>query len=231
MTSKPFSIIDALKFGFSALWENILQVGLVFIGGIIALGVLNVVTWLIFLIFYTVKSDPNTMNIYPVLMFFLFVFFLIFLASFAFNMVIGRIALDAYDKKKTELRPLLSVFGIYLLATTLFYWLTFFGLILFIIPGVIWYFKYYFVDLIVIDTGMGFVDAFKRSNELTYGHKWYLLAEYLLMNLLILVSIVTIIGPVVLVLVNMFSRAYIYRKLVEAHNKDISQFTAVPANM
>lgn len=231
MTPRPFNMIDALKFGFSALWDNLLQVFLIFIGGIVALGVINILFWLIFLSFYTPGSDAHAINIYPILTFVFFALLFIFVASFAFNMAVGRIALDTYDKKKTFLTSLFPLLGLYLLVTTLFYMLTSFGFALFLIPGIIWFFKYNFVDLIVIDTGMGVIDAFKRSNEITYGHKWYLLAEYVLMNLLIIVSIVTIIGPIVLTFVYMFSRAYIYRKLVEAHNKDISQFTAVPANM
>jgi len=147
---------------------------------------------------------------------------------FAMNMALDRIALDAYIGKKTKLISLLPLLSIYIVVLTLFMILTALGYLLIIVPGVIWFMKYNFVDLIVLDTRLGVIDAFKRSNQITYGHKWYLCGVYAVALLLMFVSIITIFGPFILMFVYVFSRAYIYRKLVEAHDKDIAQFTAVP---
>ena len=248
MTSRPFGIMDALKFGFNGLWNNLWRIFLVFVilfGALAAMNILFLAAGILLslvginLQLFTTPPDAGsevvTINLYSLMALLSFIFLFILAVVSAIHMAIGRIALDTYDKKKTDLkamlRTLLPLFGVYMMVSALFYLLTLFGFLLFVIPCIFWFIKYNFVDLIVIDTGMGVIDAFKRSNKLTYGHKWYLLWEYVLMNLLFLISIVTIIGPIVFPIVYMFSRAYIYRKLVEAHDKDIAQFTAVPPNM
>jgi uncharacterized membrane protein len=244
MSSRSFGIMDALKFGFSSLWNNLWRIFLVFVGIFGALAAINVLFFLAGILLHLVGinlqlfttpsnagSYATTINLCSLLAFLFFLLLFIFTFISAINMAIDRIGLDAYDKKKTALKSLIPLLGVYMMGSALFYLLTFFGFFLLVIPCIFWFTKYNFVDLIVIDTGMGVIDAFKRSGKLTYGHKWYLLGEYVLMNLLFLLSIVTIIGPVVLLFVFAFSRVYIYRKLVESHNEDIAQFTAVPPNM
>lgn len=222
---RPFEIMAALKFGFNALGNNFLRVVGVYlraigafigIGGIFALFSL-IIAWLI-------HADANVLLIEIMSFATITSFFILFVVGFSIKFVVGmaldRVALDAYDKKKTKFRALLPLLGSYVMAIALSGLLTIFGLLLIVIPGVIWFIKYNFADFVVIDTRMGAIDALKRSGQLTYGHKWYLAGVFLLAIILLSISIITIIGPFVLMYVYTFSRAYIYRKLVESHDKD-----------
>lgn len=220
MTPRPFEFMDALKFGLNALWNNIVRLLLVYGATLLAgLGLAG--------LFAMGGRFASYLGNWLVL----HVFVLIVLGMalrFAIYMVLDRVALDAVENKKTDFRDLVPLFGTYVLAVVLFSALTFLGCILLLVPGIIWFIKYNFADLIVLDTGMDTLDAFKRSAQLTYGHKWYLLGVFLLALLLMIISVITVIGPFVLMFAYMFSRAYIYRKLVESHNADLEQFTAVP---
>lgn len=46
------------------------------------------------------------------------------------------------------------------------------GLLLLIVPGIIWSFKYIFAINLVLDKGLGIKDAMEMSARMTYGHKW-----------------------------------------------------------
>jgi hypothetical protein len=236
MTPRPFGIMDALKFGFSGLWNNLWRMFLVYVGAvgaIFALAAFFGVGGSIASVWSRVGSSDGSSDSLLALVWVAFFIIALFglILKFSINMASGRIALDACEAKKTEFKSLLPKLSTYIVAVSLFNLLTIFGFMLLVIPGLICLIKYNFVDLIVIDTRMGVIDAFKRSGELTYGYKWYLCGVYALSLLLMFFSIITIVGPFVLSFVYVFSRAYIYRKLVEAHDKDIAQFTAVPPNM
>lgn len=236
MTPKPFGIMDALKFGFNALWNNLWRIFLIYLGAFAAFFVIAALfggVGTILSSYIKAGSSDGSADSVLLLVWLSLIILAVFglILRFGVNMGLDRVALDACEEKKTGFKALLPLFGIYVIVGSLFTAMTIFGLILMVIPGMILLIKYNFVDLIVLDTGVGVVDAFKRSSALTYGHKWYLCGVYLLSLLLMFISIVTIVGPFILTFVYIFSRAYIYRKLVEAHDKDIAQFTAVPPNM
>ena len=60
----------------------------------------------------------------------------------------------------------------YLAAQFLMLLIIFGGFILFIIPGLIFSIKYMFTPYLVIDKGMGPIEALKASGKLTDGIKW-----------------------------------------------------------
>lgn len=62
----------------------------------------------------------------------------------------------------------------YLIAQILFGILVFVGLLLLVVPGLYFYFKYAFASTLVVDKDMGVLDAFNKSSEITDGHKWTL---------------------------------------------------------
>lgn len=59
----------------------------------------------------------------------------------------------------------------YLLASILYTLIIFAGIILFIVPGMIWALKYSMVIYLIIDKDMGVMDAFKESSKMTKGSK------------------------------------------------------------
>lgn len=145
-------------------------------------------------------------------------------AIFGFVLLMGwnRIALDLYDHGASEFSrafTTLPLFFSYLIAWFLYSFIVGIGMILLIIPGLIWLIKYSFFDLIIVDTNCGPTEALSRSGFLTYGHKWQLLLFALVSIGFIVISIPTIVGPFILAYVLFLSRAYIYRTLQLIHQK------------
>ncbi len=65
----------------------------------------------------------------------------------------------------------LSVLGAYWLTALI----TAVGLLLLVIPGIVWSLKFMFAALVAVDKGRTAFDALGESGELTRGHKWPLL--------------------------------------------------------
>jgi uncharacterized membrane protein len=60
------------------------------------------------------------------------------------------------------------------------------GIVLLIVPGVIFALMFIFAPLIVIDRELGPVDAMKESRRITRGHKWRLLGLVLVFGLILM---------------------------------------------
>jgi len=89
-----------------------------------------------------------------------------------------------------------------------------FGLILFIIPGVILMLMFAFVKFLVIDRDLGPIEAMKESAHITHGHRFELLLLFLaIIGLNVFGAILLIVGLLVTIPVSMLSLAYTYRTL------------------
>jgi uncharacterized membrane protein len=131
-------------------------------------------------------------------------------------MGLNQISLDIYDTGTSSFNRLwapLPKLGTFILASILYSCICAFGTLLFIIPGIIWALMYGFTDLIVIDSDRGPIEALQASNRLTYGYKWDLLFFAFVAIVIVCASMITIIGPFILMYVMFLSRAYIYRTL------------------
>jgi uncharacterized membrane protein len=165
----------------------------------------------------------NSKNILPTLI----VLIVNLLATiFGFILLMGwnRIALDLYDRGTSEFSRIfvtLPLFITYLIAGLLYGAIVTVGLLLLIIPGIVWCIKYSFFDLMIVDTGCGPIEALTKSGELTYGNKWHLLLFAIIAMALMVVSIPTLIGPFILTYVLFLSRAYIFRKLQGAQQHHV----------
>lgn len=62
--------------------------------------------------------------------------------------------------------------GEYFLVSILVALIIYCGFVFLIIPGIVMSIAYSLSAILVIDKGMGATDALKRSNDITYGHKW-----------------------------------------------------------
>jgi len=107
------------------------------------------------------------------------VYWVWYVAYILFSMVIGMGVTNAFLSitrgKKVTMETFTSmlprVFN-YLAAQFLMLLIIFGGFILFIIPGLIFSIKYMFTLYLVIDKGMGPIEALKASGKLTDGIKW-----------------------------------------------------------
>jgi len=83
------------------------------------------------------------------------------------------------------------------------------GLVLFIVPGLIAMVLFMFSTFLVIDRGLGPIDALKTSMEMTKGNRWPLFGFILLCMLIIFVGILAL-GVGLLVAVPIVGLAFVY---------------------
>ncbi len=88
------------------------------------------------------------------------------------------------------------------------------GLVLLIVPGVIFGLMFMFATFIVIERELGPIDAMNASNQLTRGHKWQLLGLVLLLVLINLLGLMAlVVGLLVSIPVSTLAFVHAYRVL------------------
>lgn len=91
------------------------------------------------------------------------------------------------------------------------------GLILIIIPGIIWAVRFSFSFFVVIDSKTGPVVAMKESYAITKGKFWKLLGFWIVIGLFNLLGLICLgIGLLVTIPVSTFASIYVYRELSKA---------------
>jgi len=107
-----------------------------------------------------------------------------------------------------------EMFWSYLIASILVGLIVVAGIILLIVPGIIWALRYMFVPYLVIDRKLGVMAALRESSRITLGHKWQLLGLVVVLGLLnILGLLALVVGLLVTVPVTMLAVAHAYRTL------------------
>ncbi|MCZ6554721.1 MAG: hypothetical protein O6759_01230 [Candidatus Dadabacteria bacterium] len=132
-----------------------------------------------------------------------------------FNVKIG---LRLYDNERIGSYGFLSfsssLFFKFLLGYILYLIVVLIGLILLIVPGVYLAIKYQFVTYLIVDKGMGPIEAFKESGKITAGSKWNLFLLIILLLIIVLLGLLAfIVGIFVALPIVMVAVAYVYRKL------------------
>ena len=99
-------------------------------------------------------------------------------------------------------------------ATLLFWLIMLVGLILLIVPGIIWSLMFGFAGYLIIDRNLGPIEALKESKRITYGYKWELfLLGLAIFGIVILGLICLIIGILVAYPIVLIAMAHAYRTL------------------
>ncbi|MAJ97261.1 hypothetical protein CL644_00160 [bacterium] len=145
------------------------------------------------------------------------------IADFAIQTVIGMgmtlILLRLYDRVETDYTDLLEplhLFWKYLVASILVMIVILFGLILFIVPGIVAGVALLFTSYLIIDRDLGPVDAMKESLRITNGHRWNIVLFLLLATgLNILGALFFGIGLLVTIPVSALALVHIYRWLLD----------------
>lgn len=146
---------------------------------------------------------------------------LAFLSYIAMGSVIGagfvRLFLNAVDGKEVSIKVLFSETKRalpYLLVTVLYGLIVMLGLVLFIIPGIIWSLKYILAPMLVVDQGMKPMEALRASAQMTDGIKWDIYGfQQVLGTILMLGYLVFFIGILVSIPVAMIAYMGLYRHL------------------
>jgi uncharacterized membrane protein len=137
-----------------------------------------------------------------------------FIVMFGFWVGYNKIILAVDKIGSGHVKTLFSGFGIMwprlLIATFLYFILVVLGLIAFIIPGIIFMVRFYFINWLILDKKLGVIPAFKESWSLTRGHTWPLFIFVLCTMLLAAATkgwAIIFVMPLVLL-----ASLYIYRK-------------------
>jgi hypothetical protein len=113
---------------------------------------------------------------------------------------------------------------LFFLASILYFLLFTFGLLLFIIPGIIWGCRYALFPFLVIEKGMGPIKSFKESAKLTYGYKWdvfFILVAGILIN--VLGAFCLLIGLVATLPTTLIAKAVMYKLLLSKLPQESAQ--------
>lgn len=134
---------------------------------------------------------------------------------------IGMIAialkfLDNQNPKFEDLFSFRPYFWKYLGASILMVIIVWFGIILFIIPGVYWALKFQFFGYFVVEQGRDPVEAMRMSSRITQSVKWKLFGFGLVLALINIVGTICLfVGLLVTVPVTLLAFSFVYRKLLE----------------
>ena len=144
------------------------------------------------------------------------------IVDFAIQIIIGMgstlILLRVYDQVETDYTDLfepIRLFWKYLAATLLVLLVTVFGLILFIVPGIVAGIALLFVTYLIIDRDLGPVEAMKESLHITNGHRWNIILFLLLILALNIVGALFLgVGLLVTIPVSALALVHVYRWLL-----------------
>jgi len=138
-----------------------------------------------------------------------------------------KVSVNFCDGKKGKLDDLLSSFNLvlqYFAAALVYLLIVTAGMVLFIVPGVIWCIKYSLFPYFIVDAGMGPMEAIKASGKATKDSKLQLFLFGLLLGLMNLGGVLAFgIGLFVTIPVTLLAYAYVYRKLARKGGTSVSE--------
>lgn len=132
-----------------------------------------------------------------------------------------RVMLMLVDKRETKLDDLFwfeaKTIWAYLVASVLYYLIVMGGLLLFIIPGIIWTYMFMMYAYAIADKGMGAVESLQYSRKLTRGNKGKIFSLMILVMLMNLGgALLLLLGLIVTVPLSAVIMAWTYRRLTSA---------------
>ena len=138
-----------------------------------------------------------------------------------FSLIVGlgflRIILDVHDGREVKTGQLFSEYRLffkYLVGTILYSLIILVGLLLFIIPGIIWAIKFQFFTYALVDKKLGPIAALKESANFTRGVKWHLFVFDIFVVLINMLGFVLLfIGLFITIPLTALATVFIYRKL------------------
>lgn len=139
-------------------------------------------------------------------------------AGIVINLVTIKIALKFCDNDKRPVSEVISFSGSLLFKFIKGYFLyaliIFAGLLLLVVPGIIWMIKYQYILYFIVDKESGAIDALRKSGEITDGVKWKLFVFLLLLGLInIAGALFFLIGLFATIPTSIVAMANVYRKL------------------
>ena len=204
MERKSFSSHEAVSFGWDTFKQNVSF----FIGLLIIMAIIT------FVPDYISKQTKETMPLISLV---------VSVAAVCLRIFVGmgmiKIALKFCDNERGEFADLFSCsqfFLAYLAGSILYGLIMFGGLLLLIVPGVIWEIKFQYFKYLIIDNGMDPIEALKASAKITDGTKGDLFIFGLLLTAInILGAFALILGLFVTIPLTMLADAFVFRALAK----------------
>lgn len=137
-----------------------------------------------------------------------------------------KISLKFIDNQQANLTDLFSSWNDYLLVIK--YWLSsvvfglivLLGILLLVVPGIIWAIKLQYYSFLIVEKKMGPIEALRLSWQITKGVKWQLFLLGILLGLINLLGLLAlVVGLLVSIPTTMLAQTYVYRKLVSQQEK------------
>jgi uncharacterized membrane protein len=111
----------------------------------------------------------------------------------------------------------------YILSSLLYGLIILGGIILLVIPGIIWGIQFQFFSYFIVDKGLGPIEALKKSSAITRGVKFELLFFGILVGLInLLGALVLLVGLFATIPTTMVAYAYVYRALAKQTDANVS---------
>jgi hypothetical protein len=157
----------------------------------------------------------------------LFILFMIGIIISIINTIgLIKISLKFCDNEKAKISDLFSYYPLffkYLIGSILYSLIVILGLILLIIPGIIWAIQFQPFAYLIVDKGLGPIQALKESSKITKGNRWNLFSFLVILIFLqTLGAFIFLIGLFITVPITLIAYAYVYRKLlVQSELSDI----------
>lgn len=204
MANDKFSIGEAVGFGWETFKNNI--------GFFILLLIIVIIPNVLDGVFEVLAKQIGIPGF--IILLIKIVFFVI---NAGFTMGVINIAIQFADGKEPGFGDLFSCFGLffkYFFGLIIYGLIVILGLILLIIPGIIWAIKYGYFMYLIVDKNLGPIQSIKRSGQITQGVKWDLFFLNLsFFGLAILGLLACCIGLFAAWPTIMVGCAYVYRKL------------------
>lgn len=233
-SNKHFSMLAALRFGFTSMIEHVgLIIMVVIVRALLLVATvgLSVAAFLgysqlafggIFAKFRALfngqVSFVSVMSlIVPILLGVVFYF----LVRSVFTIGYYAIALDLRDKDSSSLNVLWKHWSLgvsYFFGSMIFASLVSLGMMLFVVPGIVFYVRYMFFSFVMVDKKVGFMEGFRESARITEGVRLRLFG---LMALVFLINIgaAALSGGLAAIIVFpalLLTQTYVYRALQPA---------------
>jgi uncharacterized membrane protein len=210
MENKKFSNKEALKFGWETLKEN-LGFFLIVVSILLIVSIIPSIAKEIYK-----KTDSASIKIITNI---INLFFQIIAILLELGLI--KITLKLINQQKASLVDLFSQYHLffkYLLGLIIYSIIIIAGLILFIVPGIIWGIKFRFFPYFIVE-GSGIIESFEKSAAITQGYKSDLFIFNLVLFLISIAGIIAFfIGVLITIPIVSMATVFVYQKLKQGIN-------------
>lgn len=208
-----FSKKEAIKFGWNITKKHFWFFILILLTSILIQMIPN--------IFQAVGGDNQPLAFFLVLA---LISFIAGILKIIVDLGIIKVTLKFSDNQSVSFSDLFNSYGLfwkYLGGLILYSMIVMGGVILLIIPGIIWAIRFQYYNYFIVDKGLGPIEALKQSWRITRGNAWNLFTFGLLLGLLSIAgALALVIGLLFTVPTTMVAMAYVFRKLQSANTSE-----------